>query len=73
MIYNIAERNGGFFRKNTRYVESYMKIAVEMMMDMDDDDNWVNGTFGEEDELIENDSVPHVLGCKVDNDDNDEQ
>ena len=65
MVALVASHNGGFFRKNSQYLESYLNLAVEMMQDMDDDDNWENGVFGEEDELMENDNVPHVLGCTV--------
>ena len=59
----MAEENGGFFRKHGAYLQQYLQIAANMMMDIDEDANWESGVFGEEEELVESDSVPHVMGC----------
>lgn len=61
----IAQENGGFFRKHSQYLNQYLQIAVGMMMDIDDDENWVNGEFGTEEEL-DTDNATHVMGCVVD-------
>lgn len=60
----IAQENGGFFRKHNEYLNQYLQIAVSMMMDIDDDENWVNGVFGSEEEL-DTDTATHVMGCVV--------
>ena len=60
----IAQENGGFFRKHGEYLNQYLQIAVSMMMDIDDDENWVNGVFGSEEEL-DTDTATHVMGCVV--------
>ena len=36
-----------------------------MLSDLDDDPAWEQGVFGEEDELVENDTIPHVVGITV--------
>ena len=36
-----------------------------MISTIDDDPDWENGIFGEEDELLENDNIPHVVGINV--------
>ena len=60
----IAQENGGFFRKHNEYLQQYLQIAVGMMMDVDDDENWVNGVFGSEEEL-DTDGGTQVTGCVV--------
>lgn len=58
----------GFFRKNGQYINQYFTIAAQLISDIDDDGNWENGVFGDEDELIENDNIPHVVGINVSHD-----
>lgn len=65
IVSSIAGENGGFFRKNSAVVQRYLQIAVQMISDIDEDPEWEQGTFGDEDELLENDSIPHVVGITV--------
>ena len=68
----MATQNGGacvhpagFFRKNVPYLNQYLQVAATLISDIDDDAQWEQGVFGEEDELVENDTVPHVVGITV--------
>ena len=61
LLYHII----GFFRKNGNYITQYLNIAATMISTIDDDPDWENGIFGEEDELLENDNIPHVVGINV--------
>ena len=62
---SIAEENGGFFRKNAGAITKYLEIAVQMISDISDDASWEQGVFGDEDELSEDNSSPHVAGIMV--------
>ena len=62
---SIAEENGGFFRKNAGAIAKYLEIAVQMISDISDDASWEQGVFGDEDELSEDNSSPHVAGIMV--------
>lgn len=55
----------GFFRKNAQYINQYLNIAAQLISDIDDEPTWENGIFGDEEELIENDNIPHVVGINV--------
>lgn len=61
LLYEILD----FFRKNSNYITQYLNIAATMISTIDDDPDWENGIFGEEDELLENDNIPHVVGINV--------
>ena len=65
IIATIGSQNGAFFRKNSQYIVQYLNIAAQLISSIDDDANWENTTFGEEDELLENDTIAHVVGINV--------
>lgn len=62
---SIAEENGGFFRKNAGAISKYLEIAVRMISDIAEDASWEQGVFGDEEELSEDSSSPHVAGIVV--------
>lgn len=47
------------------YLNQYLQLAASLISDIDDDEQWEQGVFGEEDELVENDTIPHVVGIDV--------